>query len=296
MFPRPSSIPPAMALVLMVLVLLVTDVVGFASDFSNKGSIRAERSRSRGDRMHRKCDDRCDRNALGEDGVNESATPDKTTHHDVVNNRRNFMINGMGGISATSMLLPSILVGLRPSAAKAEDEAAAAADAPGAYRQLAQQVFVSGTVTIPNAETSAAVQALSASSMPALYVTCRPDRPDNVPSAILSGTRGKPPPVLAAKFINPPFPFQFQLTGNDLTLEGITSSQQSAREMDPDKFWWRNENFIVSARWDDDGIAATRSPNDLVGKGAYAAKDPAAFADIQLTGRGAFGKFATKKS
>mmetsp|Transcript_31047 Transcript_31047/g.62642 ORF Transcript_31047/g.62642 Transcript_31047/m.62642 type:complete len:216 (+) Transcript_31047:3-650(+) len=122
----------------------------------------------------------------------------------------------------------------------------------------------------------------------ALYVTCRPNRPDNVPRAILDGSRGKPPPVLAARFENPQFPFEFTLTTDNLTPEGASAVEGS------DNIWWSGEDLIVSARLDSDGVAATRDPNDLVGRGFYSSKTQDA-AMIELQGRGMFGKAVTSK-
>ena len=34
-------------------------------------------------------------------------------------------------------------------------------------------------------------------------------------------------------------------------------------------YWWSQDDLIVSARLDSDGVAATRSPEDLVGRGMY---------------------------
>jgi hypothetical protein len=154
-------------------------------------------------------------------------------------------------------------------------------------------VLLKGVVTLedgiqPNTETTTAS---------ALYVTCRPNKPDNVPGAILSGTRGKPPPVLAARFENPTFPFEFTLSSpNELTMEGASAdgNPTSSPVMDPERFWWKRDDLIVSARWDSDGVAATRSPEDLVGRGFLKNGDDSV--QVILTGRGAFGKFATGKS
>jgi hypothetical protein len=146
---------------------------------------------------------------------------------------------------------------------------------PFAFAQLTNEAsFLQGTVTV---DESVLPQDLSA-----LYITCRPDRADNVPAAILSGTRGKPPPILTARFANPTFPFDFQLGAMDLTVEGASEG---------DNYWWKNEDLIVSARWDSDGVAATRSPDDMVGRAYLKRADH--LVSIVLMGRGAFGKFAT---
>ena len=88
----------------------------------------------------------------------------------------------------------------------------------------------------------------------ALYVTARPNTPNDVPQAILSGTRGKPPPVLTLRVSSPTFPTTVILDANNLTTEGAQGE------------YWYNKPLIVSARWDSDGVAATRSPEDLVGE------------------------------
>jgi hypothetical protein len=159
-----------------------------------------------------------------------------------------------------------------------------------AFPCLASDVaLVKGTVSLPSNMEQHDKSPKYATA--ALYITCRPNRPDNVPQAILQGTRGKAPPVLAARFEHPTsFPFAFELTSNDLTLEGGASNTDG-------DYWWSQEDLIVSARLDSDGIAATRSPEDLVGRGMYLhnnGRNEPAF--IQLQGRGSFGKFATRKT
>ena len=140
----------------------------------------------------------------------------------------------------------------------------------------------------------------SARSVPALYITCRPDRPDNVPRAILEGSRGRAPPVLTARYEMPTFPFSFQLTSGDFTLEGepaapAGSTTDLAAEAGPGVAdpWWIGDDLVVSARLDMDGIAATRSPEDLVGRALYRRSRGGESVQIALSGRGAFGKFAT---
>lgn len=137
---------------------------------------------------------------------------------------------------------------------------------------------------------------------PALYVTARPNRPDNVPKAILDGSRGKSPPILAARFENPSFPFKFELGEKDLTPEGA-GGDNNQKSTNTGRFWWAADDLIVSARWDNDGIAATRSPEDLVGRNVWKQgmtatdkNDDCAGFVLDLQGRGAFGKFATKKN
>jgi hypothetical protein len=175
-----------------------------------------------------------------------------------------------------------LFAGVRPATAATTDDDS-------------NRIFLKGVVSLP-ADYNGRPTPDAATTMtttPALYVTCRPDRPDNVPGAILSGTRGKPPPVLAARFENPTFPFQFELGSKDLTMEGISNDSGTAAMEDPNlqNVWWNKENLVVSARLDSDGVAATRSPEDLVGRGFW--KNGDASVEVPLSGRGAFGKFAT---
>ena len=117
-------------------------------------------------------------------------------------------------------------------------------------------------------------------STAALYITARPDRPDNVPQAILSGTRGKPPPVLIARLAHlSEFPVEFALTSADVSVEGD---------------WWYQDDLIVSARLDSDGVAATRDPNDLVGRGLFR-RGTDQVVQVELQGRGVTGKLLTGK-
>ncbi|KAJ1624819.1 hypothetical protein T492DRAFT_1044144, partial [Pavlovales sp. CCMP2436] len=126
-----------------------------------------------------------------------------------------------------------------------------------------------------------------------LYLTARPNIPDDVPSAILSGTRGKPPPI-AAKRLTPPlgggafvFPLAFELDDvSDLTPEG---------QAEPARWWQRNE-LILSARLDSDGSAATRDPADLVGRAICSQGKEGVNCNVQLGGRGFGGKMLTRKN
>ncbi len=148
-----------------------------------------------------------------------------------------------------------------------------------------ETMFVSGKVNLPPGTTEPG-SGETGNTPPALYVTVRPNRPDNVPRAILDGSNGKPPPVLAARYESPVFPFQFGLGEKDLTPEGMGKD---------DGYWWSADDLIVSARWDSDGVAATRSPEDLVGRNVFKKGTTDGFL-LDLQGRGSFGRFATKKN
>lgn len=148
-------------------------------------------------------------------------------------------------------------------------------------------IFVKGMATLaPGLSTE------ELGSSATLYVTARPNRPDNVPRAILDGSRGKPPPVLSAGFPNPTFPYEFTLTSQNFTPEGASIIEGGANG---DIIWWKGEDLIVSARFDSDGVAATRDPTDLVGRGLMMNKSSRDSVEIRLEGRGLFGKSVTSK-
>ena len=156
---------------------------------------------------------------------------------------------------------------------------------PEAFALDDNKIYVSGTATL---QSGISIDEIGTNA--ALYVTARPNKPDNVPRAILDGTRGKAPPILSARFANPTFPFDFDLSSQWLTPEGASKVVGT----DSDDVWWRGEDLIISARLDSDGVAATRDPTDLVGRGIYSAKDDSKVS-IELQGRGIFGKAVTKK-
>jgi hypothetical protein len=161
-----------------------------------------------------------------------------------------------------------------------------------------ETIFLSGRINLPSGMTDPGEMGNDGieATKPALYVTARPNRPDNVPKAILDGSRGKSPPILVARFESPVFPFDFKLSGKDLTPEGAGSSNDNQQSTTTSgTFWWSADDLIISARWDNDGVAATRSPDDLVGRNVWKQGTATGFV-LDLQGRGTFGKFATKKS
>ena len=119
-----------------------------------------------------------------------------------------------------------------------------------------------------------------------LYVTAKPAD---------SGTgvyaqAGKVPPLAATRFAGPiSFPFEFTLTTADLTPEF----------KDVEVSRWEARDLVLTARFDTDGVAATRGPDDLVGRGALSKRgstDSAGWppAYVELQGRGIAGKLLTK--
>jgi len=121
----------------------------------------------------------------------------------------------------------------------------------------------------------------------ALYITARPNSPDNVPRAILDGSRGKPPPVLILRIPKATtFPLEVTLSSKDVTVEGSSNMKEDG------SYWWQGTPLVVSARLDSDGVAATRDPTDLVGRSIVSSSSSGT---VELQGRGAAGKFFTNK-
>jgi hypothetical protein len=201
------------------------------------------------------------------------------------------------GITTTTTAA-AVLVGTTASASAADDTAMINVDPA--------KILLRGTVTLRSDVALNPGMLSSTSTMAAaVYITARPDRPDNVPKAILDGSRGKAPPVLVVRIslsslggISQVFPLEFTLTAADVTVEG----QGQQQEVNSDEYWWSRDNLIVSARLDSDGVAATRDPNDLVGRSTVKRnrkRNDVVDVDVvvvELQGRGVGGKFVTGKA
>ena len=113
----------------------------------------------------------------------------------------------------------------------------------------------------------------------ALYLTARADEK-------LFGS--KPPPLFTKKITNPTLPLTIKLSTDDLTPEGLALKGKYAQI---------GTELTVSARLDEDGVASTRGPNDLVGRGytKYSTDGTWSEFSIDLTDRGIGGKFITTK-
>jgi len=186
--------------------------------------------------------------------------------------------------------ITNALVPLPPATAQDDDE-------PTTERaKLPTKLLLKGIVTLPNDD---AVLSEAATTASALYVTVRPSQADNIPRAILDGSNGKPPPVLAARIPNPSaFPLEFTLSApRDLTVEGsaVVGTNENSNK---NNYWFEGLDWIISARWDTDGVAATRDPSDLVGRTVQTAISRRAddsMIRLELQGRGFTGKLVTGK-
>mmetsp|Transcript_32949 Transcript_32949/g.74607 ORF Transcript_32949/g.74607 Transcript_32949/m.74607 type:complete len:243 (-) Transcript_32949:21-749(-) len=131
----------------------------------------------------------------------------------------------------------------------------------------------------------------------ALYVTARPESLSSAPGSLfdmlVGNYGGKPPAVLTARYpiYGGAAPYEFELSTSDLTEEGSFSTSTDKSE----GLWWQNDNLIISARLDSDGVASSRDPEDLVGRISCSAKDSRSGLQIELSGRGMFGKSVTRK-
>ena len=164
--------------------------------------------------------------------------------------------------AATAALAPSLI--LRPAIA-----------APGTLVARGAVALQSGTAAVGSDVPGAA-----------LYVTVKPIDT----STGIYATAGKVPPLAAARFPAPiEWPYSFELTTSDLTPEfaGVEAST------------WRGVDLTVTARYDGDGVAATRGPDDLVGRTILskrgAADDPEKWSSavVELQGRGLAGRLLT---
>ena len=169
-----------------------------------------------------------------------------------------------------------------------------------------QQLSSSGTTILRGVVTLKPGAELTSSASAALYVTAKPETTINAPKAIADMFAGRPPPVLTARYSistgSDAFPFNFQFTESDVTAEG--SYEDPNDKKTTNKYWWTNDNLVISARFDSDGVAATRDPDDLVGRTfslIEGNKDDDRLyrydkdVEIKLQGRGIGGKFITTK-
>ena len=116
----------------------------------------------------------------------------------------------------------------------------------------------------------------------------------------LYAVAGKVPPLATARFAGPiRFPYAFELdAARDITPEFANVPAEQ----------WASQDLIVSCRLDTDGVAATRDPADLVGRGtllkgagggsgAAVSGSPGGWkpVEIALEGRGLTGKILTAK-
>jgi hypothetical protein len=133
-----------------------------------------------------------------------------------------------------------------------------------------ERAYIRERVTLQSPDLLDDVALAASNNGAALYVTARPSRPDSVPAAILDCSRGRPPPVLSARYANPAFPFNFELTSLDFTPEGAATATMTAMiNGGRDSIWWAGEDLVISARLNMDGVALSRDPMDLVGRGIF---------------------------
>ena len=114
----------------------------------------------------------------------------------------------------------------------------------------------------------------------ALYVTARP-----APTSSLAA--GKVPPLATKRYAGPvTFPYTYTLESpGDLTPEYANVPREE----------WDSQDLLIAARLDMDGVAATRGPDDLVGRTLARKQSDSTFsaAPLALRGRGVTGKLLT---
>ena len=135
------------------------------------------------------------------------------------------------------------------------------------------EVVIGSGVSVPSGENAA------------LYLTVREDV-----GVWQSSVRNvKPPPVLSKRIpvTSASFPLKFTISSDaDSTPEGVALMRS----------WTSGKNpLIITARVDEDGVAATRGPNDLIGRSNSDFKTVWEDVNIEVKGRGVAGKFITNK-
>jgi hypothetical protein len=170
---------------------------------------------------------------------------------------------------------------------------------PRCFLPCAAALALASTLTLSTAahayELSGSVRVAERSVVPstdkrALYLTVRQDG-----GTWNDGVRNfKSPPVLskriAASDLGQGAPFTVTLDSTaDATPEGIALGQD---------VWLSGKTpLLVTARLDSDGVAATRSEDDLVGQCKIERKDDMwGSIDIAVEGRGLAGKFITRQN
>jgi len=247
---------------------------------------------------------RCSMSPNNQSGYTHSYTPStQECESSIPPTRRNFLQH------ITIPMLPILIMSL--ALFQSPMNAHAATIDTTSTTKVADTILLRGTVTLQPGITlppssSPSTPESNSNNNSALYITARPNTADNVPRAILDGSRGKPPPVLTARLENSySFPLDFQLTPLDLTIEGrgataTTGDTDASSTKEEVEYWWKDLDLIVSARWDTDGIAATRDPTDLVGRGLAPSKARRSASGggviVPLQGRGFTGKLVTGKS
>jgi len=173
-------------------------------------------------------------------------------------------------------------------------------------------IIIEGVATLKEGNVFTASQPSSA----ALYITARPENMKNAPKELFHAMGGRSPPVLTAKFQvenGDVFPLSFQITPDAVTPEGafrsLSSKSLKNNQLHDESttYWWSKDNLVVSARLDSDGVAATRDPEDLVGR-SISLNDKCKSGEdetrsiscrrevlLELQGRGIGGKFVTQK-
>lgn len=150
-------------------------------------------------------------------------------------------------------------------------------------RAVAEELAWSVPVTLTLSPGAGSAEALlEAFPAAALYVTLRPP--------------GRSPPLAARRV-----PLASLLPGAPLfPLHLALGPADSLPDAPERELWAAAPQLVVSARLDTDGTAATRGPEDLVGRGAAPRDDASSGgwseARVELVGRGIAGRLATQRT
>ena len=185
--------------------------------------------------------------------------------------------------AATAVARRAILAGLVAAAPLSSSALPLAPLLPARADEAAEPAAWTVAVSITLSPGAGSAEALlDAFPAAALYVTLRPP--------------GRSPPLAARRVPLASLPRDAPLFPLRLEL-GAADALPDAPER---ALWSAAPQLVVSARLDTDGTAATRGPEDLVGRGA-APRDDAApggwgEASVQLVGRGIGGRLVTQRN
>lgn len=151
---------------------------------------------------------------------------------------------------------------------------------PTETKKVAGPVTISGIITLEDGV--AAPETLSR----ALYITAKPDLGFINSNLLLR----KFPAVMSKRIPGDGVKFPLEYS--------ISESADGTEDVGLQRERWVNLPMIISVRYDTDGVAATRDPTDLVGKGDSERKqdeDTWVNANLALSDRGLGGKLVTGK-
>lgn len=126
-------------------------------------------------------------------------------------------------------------------------------------------IVASGVITVQSG------LSLPEAEAAALYITVRPERSD-FNDFVRKARATNAAPIAAVRISPVQFPYEFKITEDNLFPEA------------KDDRSWALTDLQVSARWDTDGVAATRGSDDLVGGAIFKRQKETTTLELQTRG------------